>query len=169
MHKELLLKKQQRWRYRHSSGSFNTPMKAGWNPEESTVKLQLGPGISRGGGTTPGGQHRSFLLAETCPGSRGLPHKSQSLLSCNRLHQRGVGGCWVFTALLRTLADGYRRELVSSSLYSSRNEAFWNAVLLILTVKSLIHPHSHWTLQTPKGKEFRLGDISNKGPVIFFS
>lgn len=89
-----------------------------------------------------------FLLAEICPGTQGLPH-TLSLLSCHRLCSKR-SGCRVFTGTLGTLADGYRREPVFSLFLKKRS--FLKCSFLDTNGKCIIHPHGHWTLQTPKRK-----------------
>lgn len=68
----------------------------------------------------------------------GLSH-SLSLLSCSRLCSKSAG-CWVFTAMLGTFADGFGREFVPSSLYPLKNGALWNAAFVRLMINSLFIP-----------------------------
>lgn len=90
---------------------------------EPIVKLYLGPGLSRGGGGTPGGQHHLCLLAETCPASPGLSHCLRLCYPVTGCAQRWVDvGCLLpHLGHLQVVSE---ENLISSALYSSRNEAF---------------------------------------------
>lgn len=138
---------------------------------EPTVELYLGPGTSRGGGGTPGGQHRLFLLAETCAGSLGLSH-------CLHLCSPGTGCAqrWVDVGCLLPhlghLQMVSEENLISSALYSSRNEASEIGSILDINNKFIIYLYDPWTLQIPKGntlfeirKHFQPKDQSDFSPV----